>query len=291
MKKVFTNAHDVIHLFAQRSQEEGRSSNVFFEKTDHIYSYGHHYLLGRFINDGDAIIIDDRGYSATTSKHISILRGATSHYRQFYTEQINIRRVKDQVDELLKKWSVARKPEMYVSEINYLFERFNEFQQYVREHKIGNQYKVDFRSSDYKKLRKQVESLDSDEARQALAQYEKDKKAREKRALEASRKQAIDEFLNYETDNICIRGGLGKDILRLSQDKSMVETSKRVRVKAENAHALYQLIKRGVDIKGKHIEHYTVTSINGTLKIGCHNIDMDYVHLVGAQLDEIFNTK
>ena len=60
MKRVFTNSYDVIHLYAQRSQDEGRCSNVFFYG-DKIYSYGHHYLLGEFIDDGKAIIINDEG--------------------------------------------------------------------------------------------------------------------------------------------------------------------------------------------------------------------------------------
>ena len=47
MKKVFSSSTDVMHLFAQRSQQEARTSsgNVFYYN-DKIYSYGHHYLLG-----------------------------------------------------------------------------------------------------------------------------------------------------------------------------------------------------------------------------------------------------
>jgi hypothetical protein len=55
-------------------------------------------------------------------------------------------------------------------------------------------------------------------------------------------------------------------------------------VKRENAKLLYKMIERGIDIQGKHIEHYTVTSINGTLKIGCHNINIDSMHKVGKLL-------
>ena len=85
MKKVFSSNADCIHTFAQRSQDEGRTPNhnVYF-RGDKIYSYGYHYLLGEFINNGEAIIINDIGYSNSTSKHINILQGATRQYKQFY---------------------------------------------------------------------------------------------------------------------------------------------------------------------------------------------------------------
>ena len=63
MKKIFKNTDEVIHVFAQRSQNEGsnQSRSIFFYG-DKIYSYGHHYLLGEFI-DLDTILINDKGYS------------------------------------------------------------------------------------------------------------------------------------------------------------------------------------------------------------------------------------
>jgi len=73
MKTVYSKSSDVIHLFAQRTQEEGRCSNVFFNCKERIYSYGSHYLLGEFIRNKKkdlAIWINDDGYSVTTAKHI-----------------------------------------------------------------------------------------------------------------------------------------------------------------------------------------------------------------------------
>ena len=76
MKKVYSNSNEVMHLFAQQSQSEARSSsnNVYFETPyidnrpygSKIYSYGRHYLLGEFI-DNNTIFINDDGYSVTTS--------------------------------------------------------------------------------------------------------------------------------------------------------------------------------------------------------------------------------
>jgi hypothetical protein len=64
----------------------------------------------------------------------------------------------------------------------------------------------------------------------------------------------------------------------------MVESSQRIRVSVEAARDLYKAIQRGIDIKGRKIDYYTIISINGTLKIGCHNINMDSVHQIGKQI-------
>ena len=48
IKKVFSSSDQVIHLWANQSQTEARSRNVFFKGTS-IWSYGFHYELGRLI--------------------------------------------------------------------------------------------------------------------------------------------------------------------------------------------------------------------------------------------------
>ena len=72
MKTVFTN-NEIVHVFNEQNQNEGRTSNgsMYFYNNE-IYSYGSHYLLGEFL-DNNTILINDKGYSNTTSKHISLL--------------------------------------------------------------------------------------------------------------------------------------------------------------------------------------------------------------------------
>ena len=102
MKRVFNTSSEVIHLFAQRAQHEARCGNVFFDNIDEIYSYGHHYLLGKFI-DFNTILINDNGYSVTTSKHIRELDSATRHKKQYFTTLCNIDNVHSSIKGLLKK--------------------------------------------------------------------------------------------------------------------------------------------------------------------------------------------
>lgn len=61
----------VAHLWAHEQEESASGSNFFFEGTS-IYSYGHHFEVGRIVKNKQgkkAYLINEDYYSATTSKH------------------------------------------------------------------------------------------------------------------------------------------------------------------------------------------------------------------------------
>lgn len=277
MKKVFSSNADCIHAFAQRNQDEGRTSNhnVYFYG-DKIYSYGSHYLMGEFINDGEAIIINDEGYSNSTARHIGILWGATSQYKQISRRRTDLDIVHNTVISHKKSLANARKPELYITPILSLWESLNEYLQYSKAKKYKSNKK-------YKEIKAIVTALNNNPE----DYKEKIKLASQKLAKAQKRKDAIklkeklSKFNSYEIDFFRVGD---EDYLRLSEDGDKVETSQRVSVKRENAKLLYKMIERGIDIQGERIEHYRVTSINGTLKIGCHSINIDSVHKVGKLL-------
>tara|TARA_R110001592_G_scaffold359064_1_gene664829 strand:+ start:389 stop:1222 length:834 start_codon:yes stop_codon:yes gene_type:complete len=277
MRKVFSSNADCIHTFAQRSQDEGRTSNhnVYFHR-DKIYSYGSHYLLGEFINNGEAIIINDIGYSNSTSKHISILQAATRQYKRFYVTRTDLNTVHCAVISHKNSLANARKPELYITPILQLWESLNEFLQYTKAKKYKSNKK-------YKEIKAIVTALnDSPEDYKEKIKLASQKLAKAQKRKDAKKlKERLSKFNFYEIDSFRVGD---EDYLRLSEDGTKVETSQRVSVKRENAKLLYKMIERGIDIQGKHIEHYTVTSINGTLKIGCHNINIDSMHKVGKLL-------
>lgn len=68
----------VAHLWAQEQEESALGSNFFFEGTS-IYSYGHHFEVGRIVKNKQgkkAFLINEDYYSATTSKHQCYVRNA-----------------------------------------------------------------------------------------------------------------------------------------------------------------------------------------------------------------------
>ena len=279
MKKVYTNSNAVIHLFAQRSQNEARCSNVFFNENK-IYSYGRHYLLGEFITNKKndlAIIINNTGYSYTTSKHIWELTGANRQYKQFFTKEIELNQVLTTIETNVTKLQTARKKELYILPSLSLFDKLNEFILWTK----NDNLKKDIR---YKKIVSLVKVLNGGN----LSEYLKKENARikseakkEAQRLEAILQKNIIDFKNFDRDYIY---NTSQDYLRLNIQTQNVETSQGVKVSIKEAQILYKMILAGRDIKGVQISNYTVISINGVLKIGCHNINIESMHEIGAKI-------
>lgn len=277
MKKVFGSIGEVCHIFAQRVQTSGRAGNVFF-KGNVIYSYGYHYELARFFQNAKnetAILINDRGYSSTTGKHISYVTSATNQYKQFFVTETNGKDVLDELESLAKKLVKARKPEIYINSAKYLFRKYTEYCNFVgKKHELHNL------------ISKVYNVFNTLEINEYLEKKEKELKKIEQRKIREEKKQFkqdLEKFFNYEKDYLIDKFN-HESFVRLSKNGEKVETSKGVKVDAKEAKKLYQLIKAGKDIKGYKIDYYTVIGLNGTLKIGCHNINVKNMHKVGEKL-------
>lgn len=273
MKKVFSNS-ELVHTFAQRSQEEGRtpSGGMFFEG-DKIYSYGYHYLLGKFI-DEKTIIINDRGYSSSTGKQIGMLRNATRQYRQLFTTDIEVNVVSPRIIEASEKLKNANKPEKYVSTIIRDFEVLTD---YLKEFKKVN----DIKSDTYKIIKKIYSALKKDEGKYLELAKERGKK--EKAKAEKVLQENLIKFFNYEINSIRGRD-IKEDYLRVSRDGTQIETTQQVRIDIAEAQTLYRMIKVGKDISGERIGSYRVNSLNGHLVVGCHRINVKNMHEIGAKI-------
>jgi hypothetical protein len=279
MKTVFTNSTAVTHLFAQQTQSEGRSSNIFFNRNK-IYSYGYHYLLGEFIenNKGQkAILINDKGYSSTTSGHISDLRQATRQYKQFFVTETNVDNVLQSIESNVNKLITARKKELYIIPSQKLFESLNEFIKW-------QENKITPKTEQYKKIVRLMKVINGDNLTEYLLNESKRIKSEAKKEAKKQLQKLtenIEKFYNYDTDRVY---NSNQDYVRLSQDNENVETSQNVKVSRKEAKVLYNLIENKKDIKGFVIGGYTVISINGTLTIGCHHINIESINRIGNQL-------
>lgn len=274
MKQIFSSSDEVIHLFAQQVQHYGANSsrNIYFYDNK-IYSYGSHYLLGEFI-DKETILINDKGYSVTTSKHISSLKCATNQYRQFYTTQTNLDIVLNDFKYLFTKWIKARKPLIYSSEINYTFDKLNEYIKYTKK-----KCKRDQRYLEIKKIHKAVNNNNINE----LETYRKNKAKRDRLKLKKEFTNKLKEFNNYKINSIRLKNN-DKDFLRVSKCGQFVETTQNVKIEIKEAKILYKMILADKDIRGYKIGYYTVIGLNGVLKVGCHNIDKNNMHQIGKQI-------
>jgi hypothetical protein len=85
IKRVFSNASECIHIWANRVQDEGRSSNVSFRASklpsdigDVLYSYSTPIAAFRESAKGLVVILNNYSYSHTTSGHQSDIRSAVT---------------------------------------------------------------------------------------------------------------------------------------------------------------------------------------------------------------------
>ena len=280
MKTVFSSPTDVIHLFAQRSQDNAKCSNVFFDGNK-IYSYGYHFLMGEFITNknGDiAIMINDSRYSATTSKHVAYLSSATRQYKQFFTRYCDSRQVLQQLESILQKLGNAKKPQKYINEALNVLNHFNEFLLW-----FGKPYDS-FSQENLKKIRKIEKLFNSTPGKESAEQYAKKKAAAQKAADKKDFLKSLQKFNDFEINYISHNSFNKEDFLRINKQSGNVETSQGVRVPIKEAQTLYKLIKTGKDIKGFKISNYTVISLNGVLQVGCHRINRKNMQEIGEQI-------
>ena len=129
MRTAFNTNEQVIKVFNEQSQYEGRANRLYFEG-DILYSYGRHYPLAIF-TPYDFVLINDDGYSPTTNKHIGLARAIVKSKKQMLLSQIDLIRVSQQLEQLYTRLSKARKPHIYATAINDLYQTFNENMAYI----------------------------------------------------------------------------------------------------------------------------------------------------------------
>ena len=113
MKTVFTNS-EIVHIFNEQNQNKGRtSSGSMYFYNNKIYSYGSHYLLAEFL-DNDTIMINNKGYSSTTGKHISLITSATRNRKQYFINETDYKIVNQNIKEYLNKLVRQGKQKMFI---------------------------------------------------------------------------------------------------------------------------------------------------------------------------------
>lgn len=302
MKTIFSSNSDVAHNFATHDQYYGSTSNrnLFFNNNK-IYSYGHHYLLAEKFTLGNTkhIIINDYGYSVSTSKHINIVSSATSHYTQFYLTQIEIKPVHKKIKEYSLKISRARQNKgFYINQITRLYKSFVDFQKYAKKHKnkntILNKYIIDFRIKQFNEIKYIYDNIQNN-----LANYQHEIDQINKKIALKKKKQnkiAIAKFRDHKTDYCRLK----YDILRIDKDPDFgyyVRSSQGIKMSIENSLNGIKLIKKYVSyikntkendqnfIRGQKIGEYTIISfLNNVLNIGCHKIKLAEILMIEKKI-------
>lgn len=294
MKKVFSSHNEVAHIWASQSQYEGRAGNIFFEDGV-IYSYGYHFPVARFAPEyGNIVLFTNRGYSSSTGKHKSLIRGAIpSTYQVIYCDD-----PKRSADHNLDKWRAAVEwmrrdfaaKKLRVSRGNLAVEIFKTCESaeiYCMALKIAapewtNESNDEMAARDYV-----YELAKAREIKKAAARAEYEKKA----ALEAGERMAL--WINGDS---VYTGGFNYLPTALRIKAESIQTSRGANIPVADAIKLWPLLVRAKN-SGKTLEAglhsinlgaYRFNSFDGNILIvGCHQIAWDQLEKMAIQLNLI----
>jgi hypothetical protein len=291
MRTVFSSNNEAAHIWASQSQASGRAGNVFFEDGV-IYSYGRHFPVAKFGDDGVTVLFTNRGYSNSTGKHKSLIRGAIPcDYRVIYCDdptrgvEHNLGVWRSTVERLRRDFAAKK---LRVSRGNIAVEIFKTCESAI-EYCLAMQITAPEwcnESNDEMTARDYVYELaKARDAKKEVARIEREKLA----AIDAGDRLAMWQAGQNPPQNgfqYCAT------VLRLKNDQ--IQTSRGAQIPVADALKLWPLLVR-VKQSGKTLEAglhninlgaYRFNSFDGaTLIVGCHSIAWDQLEKMADQLN------
>jgi hypothetical protein len=282
MKKVFSDQSKVAHLWANKQQDEATNQGrSFYFWKDTIYSYGRHFPIAKHVQDqtgNEYILFTERGYSNTTAKHISITYMACRNSEIVYccnpdnSHESNFKYWLDLIDTEINKLAKARKPEIYLNNIENIANKVKRYSQFTGATIPENLLEA-MKITDKDQFAGYQESR-IEQAKQAQKKAEQDLKKRHAEDLE--------KWLNFETGRLY--SSTGNDYLRVNTENDRIETTQAVQIPNEIAKRLWLSIKENTLKVGDKILNYSVNEAGKNVKIGCHTFKRSYLLDFGAKL-------
>lgn len=308
MRKVFSSHQEVAHVWASRSQDEGRASSMFFYG-DTIYSYGRHFPIAKFETitqpDGSpktVVLFTTRGYSVSTSKHINYTRRAIPSYTPVVyvhnpedTLQNNLEYLHAQVTELLIAYA----------QTNH-HGRKQKLARIINQHVESARAVCDAVYLAYPEWTDLPEDMTQAAKQEAEVRAERYRKAAEARAKEqAQRARKAKAYLKDWINDLTMKtSGFGAPDLysqpirlrvhpETPEYESEIETSHGARVPTAHAVKLWPVLRKWKETRQSYahanhsisLGHYTVQKFDGKeLVVGCHHIPWSELRRIAEQL-------
>lgn len=274
------NNSQLAHNWFYSVKEEQQGSNIFYEKNI-IYSYGYHFPIA--IKLDKYVLFNSNSYSNTTSKHQNHVLNSiddSTHKRihlplkslrhiyvvENITQYVNFDSIEKEFNSLTKKLAKAKKPQLYINEIESIKYQLSLLKQ------AGGK---DKRINKLLKLK-----IDDSYIEKAKLSIKKEKKQEEKRKLEQieSAKISLYKFLNNEANSVHYLHLLNLDtVIRLSKDKSIIETSKGMKIPLNIARLILHNWESnkalGMKVNIDNYEYICTLANESKIKFGCHIID------------------
>lgn len=307
MRRVLRNTDEVMHFWANAVQEEGRAGNVFFEG-EYVYSYGRHFCIGRRLSNG-TVVFTTRDYSISTGTHKRAAWSAARYMHVVYCQdperdaRSNLKHARNEVAGLLVKaqapriWETTRTA--LQAQALRVAEGANAYLAALPEDE-RNAEPID--TSDLAGVAAELVRIEEAERRIRRGQRQVFPRAPRRKEQAAARRSSLLESLQQWREQQAIfigRTGLYElpPALRLSEDRSTVQTSHGADIPVADAIALWPVIQRVMrgtkDYEpGMPIGHYALTQIrtNGSIRVGCHDIAYSEIEGIAKALGLVETT-
>lgn len=309
MRFSLSTSSEVFHYWANRVQSEGKCGNVFFDGP-RVYSYGRHFMIARILPSG-VVAFTLRGYSVTTSKHITQARQAANHMPRVFCNDPadsalqNMQAARSAINDALaaseKKGIRQSTRDGHKARALQLAEQANAYLAALPEDERGEVQPID--TSALESVR--AEMVAAEQARERI-------KEEQRQARMADLRESLEKWRRHE---IVTRTGLYElpPALRLgksrgtyetggllpdfgSEGREIVQTSHGAEIPVSDALKLWPIILRVMRgekdyTPGEALGPYRLTQIrtDGSIRVGCHDIAFTEVRAIAVQLGLIEN--
>ncbi len=288
------NQRELAHLWAQNNGTSRTCGSMFYER-ETLYSYGHHFILAKYIAD-NVILYNSGSYSSTTAKHQSYTRGAIDyHSNTVFTvpfcdighnktddrkyHGFNLVHFADEIKKNLQSATRARTYRDYY--LAMAQDLINDAKAYIEYFKCKGLLKAE--------AKRLIFELSADDlARVGTDISEKAKTAKVRRIAKNKRdtKKILKEWRAGNSNSLPWHLHIDGDLLRVGAD-GLIQTSKGISIDMNEGKRMYGVIKavrnqgEGWNANGQQImvkDHNKVEyqmdwiKSNGDMKAGCHEI-------------------
>ena len=180
----------------------------------------------------------------------------------------------DLIDTEINKLAKARKPEIYLNNIENIANKAKRYSQFTGAIIPEN-------------LIEAMKITDKDQfAGYQESRIEQAKQAQKKAEQELKQRHAeeLAKWMNFETGRLY--SSTGNDYLRVNTENDRIETTQAVQIPNEIARRLWLSIKENTLKVGDKILNYSVKEAGKNVKIGCHTFKRSYLLQFGANLYE-----
>lgn len=281
MRKVLKSHSEVAHFWANKVQSEGSASRMFFQG-DSIYSYGRHFEIARHVKVGrkTAVLLNTTHYSPSTAKHQCYVRRAipdnvlvitcSDPSAVNYGHRDNIEAWIRELREAVEKLSRARKPEIYLLDIEHIQARAKIYIDF---------FKV--KLSKEQRLGLYPRNIPKETAKIAAYQKEQAEKAK-KQAIKAR-----EAFYSGESSGFFNHRSPDEALLRV--DANTLRTSKGVTMPVPVAIRFYNKLmdawKNNTTVVGEQILNFRIAEFTPNyFRAGCHKVTRQEVERIGPAL-------